>query len=158
MLAWDSVLDYQRLLLAVVATSVMLHELHQLLLVVLLMGTYLLLVVLVRPWENPVVTWLQVGGSSVLVGSTLGVTACTVGFTDATTAFASPYKQVIPSVIIAANGLYLLVALLCCFFYLHEDRKLLRGTWHANRYRVCLACCGACMSCVVEIATGDRPG
>lgn len=51
-LVWDSVLDLHRFLLALVSLCVMLHELHQLILVVLVLGSYLLLVLLVKPFRS----------------------------------------------------------------------------------------------------------
>jgi hypothetical protein len=43
-LCWDSILDLHRLLLALAALGVMMHELHQVLLVVLVFSSYLVLI------------------------------------------------------------------------------------------------------------------
>lgn len=122
-LAWDTVLDYQRLLLAVVALSVTLHALHQLLAVMLVMGAYLLLALLVRPWRSDIVSWLQIGALSVLIGSTLGVMACNVEAIDATTAYRASlvYKQVIPVVILVVNVVYALAAVASVCYYAYLD-------------------------------------
>jgi hypothetical protein len=77
-LTWDSILDFQRLVLAVLGLSVMLHELHQILLVTLALGMYLMLMLAVRPWRLATIYWLQVLATSVLVLSCCGIMACNV--------------------------------------------------------------------------------
>lgn len=119
-LAWDSLLDMQRLLLAVVAMSVMLHPLHQLLLVLLVMGSYLLMALLVRPWRRTVVSWLQVGALTVLVASTVAMIACNVQSGE-TTAFASPYKQVLPVLVIVANRVYVVMELGSLLYFSYQE-------------------------------------
>lgn len=149
-LAWDTVLDYQRLLLAVVALSVTLHALHQLLLVTLVMGAYLLLALLVRPWRSDIVSWLQVGALSVLMTSTLGVMACNVEAIDAATAYRASlvYKQIIPWVILVANGVYALAAVLSVLYYAYQD------FWVDAKPLPWFLCCFGCVlggcSCVAE--------
>jgi hypothetical protein len=70
-LVWDSVLDLHRFLLALVSLCVMLHELHQLILVVMVLGSYLLLVLLVKPFRSAAVWRLQVLALVVLLMSCL---------------------------------------------------------------------------------------
>jgi len=77
-LAWDSILDLQRLVLAALGLSVMLHEQHQLLLVTLVLVIYLALMLAVRPWRSPAILRLQVLAASVLVLSCCVILASNV--------------------------------------------------------------------------------
>jgi len=113
-LAWDSILDMHRMLLAFVALCVMLHELHRLILVVIVLSIQLCLMLAVQPWKSTSVASLQVLALSVVIASCFGIMACNV--TDPDGMYAQPimslvYKEVIPWVIIALNLAYMGVAL-----------------------------------------------
>lgn len=108
-LAWDSVLDLQRFVLAVLGLCVMLHEMHQLLLVTMVLGSYLIMIVLVRPWSSDAVWRLQVAASSVLVLSCCGILACNVGDISGhySPQDAQRYMVAIPWVVMALNIAYI---------------------------------------------------
>ena len=95
-LCWDSIMDLHRFVIALISLCVMLHELHQLLLMTLALGSYLLLVLLVNPWRAGAVWRLQVLALSILLGSCLGIMACTV-----------TYIPWLAWLIIVTNALYL---------------------------------------------------
>jgi hypothetical protein len=120
-LVWDSILDLHKLTLVSVSLCVMLHELHQLALMIMVLGSYLVLVLLVKPWRSRAVWRLQVSSLLLLLTSCMGIGACTVA--DALTYYASEsyesYMRVIPWLIVAANLCYL--AFVVCF--------LLRCAW-----------------------------
>lgn len=110
-LAWDSILDLHRLTVALVSVSVMLHEIHQLILIAMALGIYLLLVLLVKPWRAKVVWRLQVLALAILIASCLGVMACTVS--NANTYYSSVvYARVIPWLVLLANLSYLVLLVL----------------------------------------------
>lgn len=112
-LCWDSILELHRLLIAVVSLCVMLHELHQLILLVIALTSYLLLVLLVKPWRATTVWRLQVLALSILVFSCLGIMACTVG--DASAYYSEgaqkSYVKTIPWVVLLCNLAYLVLIL-----------------------------------------------
>jgi len=113
-LVWDSVLELHKLTLVFVSLCVMLHELHQLTFMILVLGSYMVLVLLVKPWRSRAVWRLQVSALALLLASCMGIGACTVN--DAL-AYYSPesymrYMVAIPWLIIAANLCYLVFAVL----------------------------------------------
>lgn len=113
-LVWDSVLELHKLTLVFVSLCVMLHELHQLTFMILVLGSYMVLVLLVKPWRSRAVWRLQVSALALLLASCMGIGACTVN--DAV-AYYSPesymrYMAAIPWLIIAANLCYLVFAVL----------------------------------------------
>jgi hypothetical protein len=109
-LTWDSTLDFQRLVLALLGLSVMLHEVNQILLVALVLGSYLMLMLAVRPWRSDAILRLQVLATSVLVLSCSGIMACRVSgdghYTDDDTA---RYKDAVGWAVIAINLLYMAI-------------------------------------------------
>ena len=56
----------------------MLHEAHQISLMIIVLGSYLLVVLLVRPWRARAVWQLQVGALAALIASCIGIMAITV--------------------------------------------------------------------------------
>jgi hypothetical protein len=112
-LCFDSILDLHRLAIALVSQCVMLHELHQLSLLVVAPGSYLLLVLLVRPWRAATVWRLQVLALAVLLASCLGIIACTVS--DAGAYYADStwrhFTTVVPVLVLVANLAYLVLLL-----------------------------------------------
>jgi hypothetical protein len=107
-LAWDSILDLHRLTVALASVSVMLQEIHQLILIVLALGSYLLLVLVVKPWRTKAVWRLQVLALAILCASCLGIMACTVS--NANTYYSSvEYAKVIPWLVLLANLSYLVL-------------------------------------------------
>jgi hypothetical protein len=112
-LCWDSILELHRLTIAVMSLCVMLHELHQLILLVVALTSYLLLVLLVKPWRATTVWRLQVLALSILVFSCLGIMACTVG--DASAYYSEDmqrtYVKSIPWVVLLVNLAYLVLVL-----------------------------------------------
>lgn len=112
-LCWDSILDLHRFVIAVVSLCVMLHELHQLILLVIALTSYLLLVLLVKPWRAATVWRLQVLALSLLVFSCLGIMACTIG--DASAYYSedaqNTYTKAIPWVVLLCNLAYLVLLL-----------------------------------------------
>lgn len=111
-LSWDSILDMHRLLLALVALSVMMHELHQLLLVIMVFSSYLALVLAVKPYRCTTILRLQVFALLVLLLSCFGIIACNIGDTSGfyDGVIWRNYMDAVPWVVVALNGLYLLVA------------------------------------------------
>lgn len=123
-LVWDSVLDLQRFVLALLALCVMLHELHQLLLMTVVLGLYLMVILVVRPWRSNTVWLLQVGAASVLVFSCCTIMACHIGDTSShySNDEASKYQKVLPFVVIGLNLAYTVVGaavLACCMWRKH---------------------------------------
>jgi hypothetical protein len=112
-LCWDSILDLHRFVIAFVSLCVMLHELHQLILLVIALTSYLLLVLLVKPWRAATVWRLQVLALSLLVFSCLGIMACTIG--DASAYYSedaqNTYTKAIPWVVLLCNLAYLVLLL-----------------------------------------------
>jgi hypothetical protein len=143
-LCWDSILDLHRLLLALAALAVMLHELHQLLLVVLVLSSYFVLILAARPYKCTTIWRLQVSALWVLLLSCFGIIACniggTTGFYQDTTA--SKYRNAVPWVVIALNAGYLLSA----------GCVLVRSVWHKCRREGC-----AVVMCVPRCSTA-APG
>jgi hypothetical protein len=141
-LAWDSILDLHRLTIALVSVCVMLQEMHQLILMVLALGSYLLLVLVVRPWRTQTVWRLQVLALAILIGSCLGIMACTVG--NAHGYYRSTiYTQVIPVLVLLANLCYLVllvVLLVRCVARevpsLADIRAKLRKRWRKLRLKL----------------------
>jgi hypothetical protein len=128
-LVWDSVLDLHRFLLALVSLCVMLHELHQLILVVMVLGSYLLLVLLVKPFRSAAVWRLQVLALVVLLTSCMGIAAFAVSDTAGiySGGVKASYTAAIRWIVIVVNACYLLllvVLLLRCM--LRESRELRR--------------------------------
>jgi hypothetical protein len=121
----------QRLLLAAVAVSVMLHPLHQLLLVLLVMGSYFIMALFVRPWRSTLVSYLQLGALTVLVASTVAIIAVNVE-PDGTAARQLPYKQVLPVLVIVANGVYLVFAIGCLIYCTYKDFWVIRKKLEAT--------------------------
>lgn len=142
-LAWDSILDWQRLSLAAVAMAVVLHPLHQLLLVLLVMGSYLLLALIVRPWRSTLVSWLQLGALTVLIASTMALIACNVE-ADETAALESPYKKALPVVVIVANGLYVVFVVGSLLYCVHKDYWVIQKMLEAGLKVVAAWCCCCC--------------
>lgn len=112
-LAWDSILDLQRFILVLVSLCVVLHEVHQLILMIMTLGAYLLLIIMVKPWRAAAVQRLQLLALTVLVTSCLGILVCSVGADDAdyTAQEIFVYIQVVAWVVVALNAFYLAVAL-----------------------------------------------
>lgn len=140
-LAWDSVLDLQRFVLALLGLSVALHEVHQLQLVALVMGSYLVAILIVRPWRSPTVWRLQVAASIVLVLTCFGIMACNVG--DITSHYsqadADRLKHVVSWVVVGLNLAYVMlvgVVLMCC---VKRDMR---------RCEQLCACCSKCKAWV----------
>jgi hypothetical protein len=143
-LVWDSILDLHRLTIALVSMLVMLHALHQLILLVMVLGSYLLLVLLVQPWRSRAVFRLQVAALAILLASCLGIMAC--GSTDAGAHYSKEaragYMYGIPWVIIAINLSYLVfivVLLVRCVLReaprLSDLRRFFRQRFHLRRGR-----------------------
>jgi hypothetical protein len=127
-LTWDSILDFQRLVLAVLGLSVMLHELHQVLLVALVLGIYLMLMLAVRPWRSVAIFRLQVLATSVLVLSCCGIMACSVAAdSHYGAADTKRYQDVVSWVVITINVFYMVMGLgtlgFCCLCKALEWRK-----------------------------------
>lgn len=114
-LVMDSILDLHRFMVALISLLVMLHELHQCALLILCLSSYLLLVLLVRPWRALAVLRLQVTALAVLIASCLGIMACNVQDARAGGYYSDyavkRYTAVIPWVVIAVNAAYLLLVL-----------------------------------------------
>jgi hypothetical protein len=112
-LVWDSVLDLQRFTIALVSLCVMLHEAHQLTLMIMVLGAYLLAVLLVRPWRARAVWQLQVAALAVLIASCIGILATTVQ--NASSYYSShvirKYTGLIPWLVVAVNVVYLVTLL-----------------------------------------------
>lgn len=109
-LIWDSILDLARFLLVVVALSVSLHELHQVVLVLWILGSYLVLALLVRPWRSPVVSRLQVASLFVLTMSCLGILACNIASDDEKDGPRPRYSVAVAWLVLLANFIYLTTA------------------------------------------------
>lgn len=113
-LVWDSVLDLQRFVLALLALCVMLDELHQLLLMTVVFSLYLLAIVAIRPWRSTTVWLLQVAAASVLVLSCCTIMAAQIG--DSSSHYTREDKQqfavLLPALVIAMNAAYILGGLL----------------------------------------------
>lgn len=139
-LAWDSILDMHRMLLAFVALCVMLHELHQLILVVIVLSIQLCLMLAVQPWKSTSVASLQVLALSVVIASCFGIMAYNV--TDPHGMYAQHtmslmYKDVFPWVIISLNLAYMGVALSLLarsvwFKLPQECRAKVAGVWRRS--------------------------
>jgi hypothetical protein len=107
-LTWDSILDVHRLTVALASVCVMLQEVHQLILMVLALGSYMLLVLLVKPWRAKAVWRLQVLALAILIASCLGIMACTVS--NAHTYYSSVvYAKAIPWLVLVTNLCYLVL-------------------------------------------------
>lgn len=143
-LCFDSILDLHRLAISLVSQCVMLHELHQLSLLVAALGSYLLLVLLVKPWRAATVWRLQVLALAILLASCLGIMACTVSDAGAYYADSSwqHFTTVIPVLVLVANVVYLvllLVLLVRCVVRevpkLADVRRHLRRRWQKLKFR-----------------------
>lgn len=143
-LCFDSILDLHRLTVSLVSQCVMLHELHQLSLLVAALGSYLLLVLLVKPWRAATVWRLQVLALAILLGSCLGIMACTVSDAGAYYADSSwkHFTTGIPVLVLVANVAYLvllLVLLVRCVVRevpkLADVRRCLRRRWQKLKFR-----------------------
>lgn len=122
-MCWDSVLDVFRFMLVLVSMCVMLHELHQLLLVAALLGCYLVAMLVVQPWKSRATHKLQVTGLFVLVLSCAGIIAWSVD--DAGSFYASAaYRNVIPWVVLSLNLCYVVGA---SFALVYCTVRALRG-------------------------------
>jgi hypothetical protein len=107
-LTWDSILDLHRLTIALASVCVMLQEIHQLVLMILALGSYLLLVLLVHPWRARAVWRLQVLALTILIVSCLGILSCAVG--NASAYYSSTeYAKAIPWLVLVANLGYLVL-------------------------------------------------
>jgi hypothetical protein len=137
-LVWDSVLDLHRFTIALVSLCVMLHEAHQISLMIIVLGSYLLVVLLVRPWRARAVWQLQVGALAVLIGSCIGIMATTVQ--NASAYYSSPairkYSAVIPWMVIEVNVVYLVTVLVMlgrCVWQEVPSYSELWGWWQQNK-------------------------
>jgi hypothetical protein len=110
------------LLLALAALGVMMHELHQLLLVVLVFSSYLVLMLAARPHKCTTIWSLQVSALLVLLLSCFGIIACNIGdtsgFYEERTTY--NYRNVVPWVVVSLNAAYFCAA----------GCVLLRSVWH----------------------------
>jgi hypothetical protein len=112
-LCWDSVIDLHRMLLAVVSLCVEMHELNQLLLVVIVLSSYLSLILAIRPWKANGVWRLQVLALLVLLTSCFGIFACNISdsSTDDPSSGQEPsHMEAIRWAVVAANLFYMFVA------------------------------------------------
>jgi hypothetical protein len=137
-LVWDSVLDLHRFTIALVSLCVMLHEAHQLALMILVLGSYLLVVLLVRPWRARAVWQLQVAALAVLIASCIGIMATTVH--NASAYYSSrairKYSAVIPWMVIAVNVVYLVTVLVMLGRCVRQEMPSvseLRSYWQQNK-------------------------
>jgi hypothetical protein len=112
-LVWDSILDMHRFLLAIAALCVMLHEQHQLLLVIMVFSSYLALILAVKPYRCTTIWRLQVLALATLLLSCFGILACNIGDTSSfyDGAVKNSYMKVIPWLIVALNVVYLFLAM-----------------------------------------------
>jgi hypothetical protein len=119
-----------RLLLALVALSVMMHELHQLLLVIMVLSSYLALILAVKPYRCITILRLQVLALLVLLLSCFGIAACNIGDTSGfyNAAVKSNYMDAVPWVVAALNMLYLLTAGAVLVVSVWHKRGWCRGT------------------------------
>lgn len=122
-LTWDSILDMQRIVLAAAALLVTWHEMHQIMLVTLILGTYLVLILAVQPWRSPAIWRLQVMAVSVLVLSCCGIMASTVGDTSAhySESEKDRYSTVLPWLVIVINLLYVMVGIFTLVYCIARD-------------------------------------
>jgi hypothetical protein len=135
-LAWDSVLDLFRFLLAVAALCVTLHELHQLIMVALFLSMYLILILAFRPWKSAKVWRLQVWALVCLVFSCLGTMACNVSDVESYYgASTGKQQQAISLLVIIVNGVYALCALFALMRCVHREAHMAE-IWHKFRGRV----------------------
>jgi hypothetical protein len=134
-LAWDSVLDLFRFLLAAAALCVTLHELHQLILVAWFLSMYLILILACRPWKSATVWWLQVCALVCLVFSCLGTMACNVSDVESYYGPDPKLQQVISLLVIIVNGVYALWALFALLRCVYREIHMAE-IWHAFRGRV----------------------
>lgn len=112
-LAWDSVIDLHRMMLAVVSLCVEMHELNQLLLVVIVLSSYLALILAIRPWKANGIWRLQVLALLVLLASCFGITASNVSdsSTDDPSSGEEPsHMEAIRWAVLAGNIFYMFVA------------------------------------------------
>jgi hypothetical protein len=135
-LTWDSILDFQRIVLALLGLSVMLHELHQVLLVALVLGVYLMLMLAVRPWRSDAIFRLQVLATSVLVLSCCGIMAGTVSgdghYSENDT---NRLAGAVSWAIIAMNLLYMAIGL--CTLFVCAWRNFSRWRERHNGHQGC---------------------
>jgi hypothetical protein len=122
-LTWDSILDMQRIVLAAAALLVTWHEMHQIMLVTLILGIYLVLILAVQPWRSPAIWRLQVMAVSVLVLSCCGIMASNVGDTSAhySESEKDRYSTILPWLVIAINLLYVIVGIFTLVYCIARD-------------------------------------
>jgi hypothetical protein len=116
----------------------MLHEAHQISLMIIVLGSYLLVVLLVRPWRAQAVWQLQVGALSVLIASCIGIMA--IPGQNASAYYSSPairkYSVVIPWLVVAVNVVYLVMVLVMlgrCVRQEVPNYTELWGWWQQNK-------------------------
>lgn len=127
-LAWDSVIDLHRMLLAVVSLCVGMHELNQLLLVVIVLSSYLALILAIRPWKANGIWRLQVFALLVLLASCFGIMASNVSVEELRPGEEPSHMEAIRWAVMAVNILYMLVA--ACMFVrsmIHRCGRSVRG-------------------------------
>lgn len=129
-LTWDSILDLQRLVLAVLGLSVMLHELHQLLLVTIVLVIYLVLMLAVRPWASPAILRLQVLAASVLVLSCCGILASNVSAPGHySEADRKAYTTALGWTVIGINLFYVVVGVLTLLYCAYHKSSRQGSQW-----------------------------
>lgn len=143
-LCWDSVVDLHRVVLSLVSMCVMLHELHQLILMSIVLSSYLVLVLLVKPWRAAAVWRLQVTALCVLVLSCFGIMGVAVGDAGAYYSVDSQraYRAVVPVLVILLNLAYLLLIVMLlvrCLIRevpkLDDVKKRMSARWQQIRFR-----------------------
>lgn len=111
-LCWDTVLDLFKFLQALVAISVTLADVHQMMIMAAVFGLYLLLMLMVRPFKNVTTSRLQVWALVVLLSSCFLIMALGVDDGYPLLKLPVPYKAWIPWLTLAINLVYALVGVL----------------------------------------------
>lgn len=103
-------------------------QIHQLLLVAMFLGSYLVLALVIHPWQSPVTGRMQVSALLVLVVSCIAIIAW--GVDDSTRTYSDlSYKEFLPWLVIVLNLLYVLVAVVALVICARREYRI----WRAGR-------------------------
>lgn len=140
-LAWDSILDLVRMLLAVVTIAVMLREQLQLLLVMVVLGIYLALILAIQPWKAPSIWRLQVLALTVLLVSCCCAMAASINDTVGSQGSGHINPDALRYPVLVFNAVYMLVALVVLgSSWFHTMNWSFAGMLAASKAQ--LPCCG----------------
>jgi hypothetical protein len=108
-------------------------QIHQLLLVAMFLGSYLVLALIIHPWQSPATGRMQVSALLVLVVSCIAIIAW--GVDDSTRNYSDlSYKNALPWLVIALNLCYVVVAVVSLVICAWREYRIWRATKKQRRF------------------------